>query len=137
MGRCAAFYNFDGEQERALSLLERAEELDPFLPVWVIEERVAALYAMERYEEMSLEARKLTFQTRRSRFYRAAARVARGDLERATQLINEARADDPTLSTDYVMAQELYRDKHIMDTLLSRLRQAGLPDAEPTLAEVS
>ena len=86
---------------------------------------------------MSLEARKLTFQTRRSRFYRAAARVARGDVARAARLIDEARADDPTLTTEYVIAQELYRDARIMDRLLSRLRQAGLPNAEPTLAQVS
>ena len=52
IGRCAAFYTFAGEPERALALLDRAEALDPFLPVWITEERVAALYALKRYDEM-------------------------------------------------------------------------------------
>jgi len=42
-GRSAAFYNFSGEPERALQLLDEAGELDPFLHVWCVEERVAVL----------------------------------------------------------------------------------------------
>ena len=43
--RCAAVFTFVGEAERALSLLDEAEMLDPFLPVWCIEERGVALCA--------------------------------------------------------------------------------------------
>ena len=128
VGRCAAFYTFDGEPERALDLLDHAEALDPFLPVWIIEERVAALYALGRYDELSHVARSLDFQTRRSRFYRAAARVARGDIPRARDLIAEALADDPELTTQFVTIQELYRDRVLLDGLIDRLKQAGLTD---------
>lgn len=129
VGRCAAFYTFAGEAERALELLTHAETLDPFLPVWIIEERVAALYALGRFAEMNDEARSLNFQTRRSRLYRAAGRVARGDTNRAQQLVQEALADDPALSTAYVETQELFSDVGILLTLLDRLKQAGLPTA--------
>jgi adenylate cyclase len=49
--RSAAFYNFAGEPEHALKLLDDAAELDPFLHVWCIEERVAVLYNLERFRE--------------------------------------------------------------------------------------
>ncbi|MFC6585374.1 adenylate/guanylate cyclase domain-containing protein [Sulfitobacter aestuariivivens] len=129
LGRCAAFYTFDGQLDRALDLLERAEALDPFLPVWIIEERVAALYALGRFDEVNAEARSLNFQTRRSRLYRAASRVARGDVPRARALVAEVLADDPILTTEYVAQQELFKDPEIMNTLLERVRTAGLPDA--------
>ena len=132
LGRCAAFYIFDGQPERALELLERAETLDPFLPVWIVEERVAALHALGRYAESNDEARSLNFQTRRSRLYRAASRVARGDVERARELVAEALADDPNLSLEYVKSQELLRDQEKLNALLDQLRRAGLPDTPAT-----
>ena len=136
IGRCAAFYIFVGTPEKALSLLDRAEQLDPFLPVWIVEERVAALYAMDRFEDLAALARTLAFQTHRTRLYRAAARVARGEMDRASALIAEALADDPDLSCDYVLSQELYKDQKVLNTLLDRLQAAGLPpaDADTSLA---
>ncbi len=132
LGRCAAFYVFDGQPELALELLERSASLDPFLPVWIVEERVAALYAMGRFSDSNKEARSLNFQTRRSRLYRAASRVASGDVERARELVAEALADDPNLSCEYVKSQELIRDTAELETLLDRLRLAGLPDTPPS-----
>ncbi len=61
-GRSAAFYNFSGEPERALVLLDQAGELDPFLHVWCIEERVAVLYHLSRFREAIELALRLTFQ---------------------------------------------------------------------------
>ena len=116
---------------QALDLLDRAATLDPFLPVWIVEERIAALYAIGRFADMSREAPNLAFQTRRTRIYRAAARVGLGDVPRAQDLIAEALADDATLSTDYVVSQELFQDSTVMQTLLDRVRSAGLPDGDP------
>jgi TolB-like protein/Tfp pilus assembly protein PilF len=127
IGRCAAFYIFAGEPTRALELLVRAESLDPFLPVWIVEERIAALYALGQYEDLCNEARSLAFQTRRTRCYRAAARVALGQTDRARDLIVQALAEDPTLSQDYILSQELYEDPATLKLLLDRLDAAGLP----------
>ncbi len=129
-GRSAAFYNFAGEPERALQLLDQAEELDPFLHVWCVEERVAALYSLGRFREAIEAAARLTFQTRRSRFYRAAAHAALGEDGRARETVAEAVANSPILTSGYVRSQEFYRDPMVMRTLVGRLVRAGLPASE-------
>jgi class 3 adenylate cyclase/TolB-like protein len=125
-GRSASFYTFVGEPQRALELLDEAEELDPFLPVWCIEERIAALYALGRFEQAEAAGRALPFQTRRSRLYRAASRAALGDLEGARHLVAEATAAAPDLTTGYVERFECYRDRSAKQLLLDRLIEAGL-----------
>ncbi len=126
-GRSAAFYIFAGEPERALKLLDEAEVLDPFLPVWCVEERVAALYILDRFEEVLAAGRALPFQTRRSRLYRAASHVARGNVARARQIVDEALAAAAGLTTDYIQKGEFYRDPAVKQLLIDRLVEAGLP----------
>lgn len=126
-GRCAAFYTFAGEPARALELLDEAEALDPFLPVWCIEERAVALYALDRFEEAIEAARTLPFQTRRSQLYRGASRVALGHIDRARRIIVEARAAAPDLTVRYVEQKESYRDQEVKRRLIDRLLEAGLP----------
>jgi len=133
-GRSAAFYNFAGEPERALQLLDEAEDLDPFLHVWCVEERVATLYASDRYREAIEAAVRLTFQTRRSRVYCAAAYGALGEESRAREIIGEAVANSPILNIDYVKSQEFYRDPTVKHTLIERLIRAGLPASESEAA---
>ena len=129
IGRCAAFYTHTGEPERALVLLDRAEALDPFLPVWITEERVASLYVLGRYDEMFAVARALPFQTRRTLIYRMSARMARGELERARQLALQTLALDPMLSAEYIRIQEFFKDRTIVDELAKQAFAAGLPSA--------
>ena len=127
-GRSAAFYNFSGEPERALQLLDEAAELDPFLHVWCVEERVAVLYNLGRFRESIEAALHLTFQTRRSRLYRAAAHAALGETARACEIVAEAIANAPDLTTDYVEFQECYRDPVTKRKLIELLVSAGLPE---------
>ena len=127
-GRSAAFYNFSGEPERALQLLDEAGELDPFLHVWCVEERVAVLYNLGRFREAIEAALHLTFQTRRSRLYRAAAHAALGETARAREIVAEAIANAPDLTTDYVEFHECYRDAATKRTLIEFLVSAGLPE---------
>jgi hypothetical protein len=61
--------------------------------------------------------------------------VARGEVERARELVAEALADDPNLSGEYVKSQELLRETDKLDVLLDRLRLAGLPDKPPIAAQ--
>jgi TolB-like protein len=126
-GRSAAFYNFAGEPEHALLLLDEAAELDPFLHVWCVEERVAALYALARFRDAIEAAVRLTIQTRRSRLYRAAAHAALGEEDRAREIVAEALAGGRDVTTEYVDIQETYRDPAIKRTLVERLVRAGLP----------
>jgi len=137
LGRCAAFYTFNGDVEKALALLDKAEVLDPFLPVWVTEERVAAYYSMGAYDKMLSTINALPFQTRRTCIYKAATLVAQDQLENAKAQIKKALEDDPNLSADYIRAQELYKDKALLNLLISRACEAGLPRAAVTLHAVT
>ncbi|MBW9112434.1 adenylate/guanylate cyclase domain-containing protein [Rhizobium cauense] len=127
LGRSAAFYVYAGEPERALEMLDRAEALDPFLPVWITEERVAALYALDRFDDMMRVALTLPFQTRRTSLYQIAASMACGNAERAELLVRQVLSLDPGLSAVYIRMQETYADESVTETLIARNCDAGLP----------
>lgn len=125
--RCAATYNFVGEAERSLSLLDEAEMLDPFLPVWCVEERGVALYALGRYAESVESLGKLTFQTIRSHLYRAAALVALNRADEASRMVREAVGGKPDLTASDFISREYYRDPEKARELARSLKIAGLP----------
>ena len=125
--KSASFYTGSGEPERSLELLDDAAELDPFLPVWCAEERVTALYVLDRFEEAVEVGRTLPYQTRHSRLYRAASRVALGNFDRARRIVGEALAAAPDLTTNYIQEHEFYRDRAVKRLLIDRLAEAGLP----------
>jgi adenylate cyclase len=127
MGRCAAFYVYVNEPEKALAMLEQADIFDPFLPVWVTEERVAAYYVLDRFEDALQTARMLPHQTRRTRIYSAASLVALGDLDAARIKISRALAEDSALTYAYIKSQELFEDGQILKLLIERACEAGLP----------
>jgi TolB-like protein/class 3 adenylate cyclase len=125
--RCAAIYNFVGEPERSLRLLDEAETLDPFLPVWCVEERGVALYALGLYADAIESLGTLAFQTRRSRLYRAAALMAINRSDEASRLVREAIASKPDLTASGFTREERYRDHENVRALGRLLRKAGLP----------
>jgi class 3 adenylate cyclase/TolB-like protein len=127
-GRSAAFYTFFGKPERALELLDEAEALDPYLPVWCVEERGIAFYAQERYRDAIEHLGALPFQTRRSRLYQIAARMALGDTDQAQKLARVALALQPDLTVKYVRDQEWYRDRARLENLVQYLVEAGVPE---------
>ncbi len=127
LGRSAAFYVYVGEAEHALEMLDRAETLDPFLPVWITEERVAALYALDRFEDMMRVALTLPFQTRRTLLYQIAASMACGNSGKAELLVRQALSLDPGLSAIYIRMQETYADESVTEALIERNCDAGLP----------
>ena len=92
--------------------------------------------AGHRFREAIEAALRLTFQTRRSRLYRAAAHAALGETTRACEVVAEAMASDPDLTTDFVENHEWYRDAAIKRTLIEFLVRAGLPESPVELAAV-
>lgn len=125
--RCASSFTFAGEAERSLSLLDEAEILDPFLPVWCIEERGISLYSLGRYAEAIESFGKLTFQTNRSRLYRAAALIALDRADEAGRMVREALAGKPDLTASDFTSREYYRDREKARELGRMLIEAGLP----------
>jgi adenylate cyclase len=86
------------------------------------------LYHLGRFREAIEAALRLTFQTRRSRLYRAAAHAALGETARAREIVTEAIASAPDLTADFVKNHEWYRDTTIKRTLIEFLVRAGLPE---------
>jgi adenylate cyclase len=125
--RCAAVMTFNGEPAEALRLLDEAEALDPLLPVWCVEERGIAYYALGRYEDALQALGQLVFQTFRSRLYRAAALIALDRPDRASRLVKEAQASKPNLTVSRFLFQERFRDPLLRQQLRRRLEDAGLP----------
>jgi class 3 adenylate cyclase/TolB-like protein len=125
--RCAATFTFIGEAERSLRLLDEAEILDPFLPVYCVEERGVALYSLGRYSEAIESFGRLTFQTNRSRLYRAAALAALDRRDEASRLVREAIGGKPDLTALGFTRGERYRDPEKALELARLLEEAGLP----------
>jgi adenylate cyclase len=125
--RCAAVSTFIGEGENSLKLLDEAETLDPLLPVWCIEERGVAHYALGHYEAALEALGKLVFQTFRSRLYRAAALMALNRPDKAGKLVKEAMASKPNFTASRFLFQERHRDPSVRHQLRRRLENAGLP----------
>jgi TolB-like protein len=125
--RSAAFYTFKGEPTKALELIEAAVAQDPFLPVWCIEERGVALFALGRFEEALSALGAMPFQTFRSRCYEAACRVSMGDQAGARQAVSKALQIHPTLTALEICQKETYQDREQISHLQELLLAAGLP----------
>ena len=125
--RAALIMTLIGQAETSLKLLDDAEALDPFLPVWCVEERGVALYALERHQEALDALGKLVFQTYRSRLYRAASLMALNRRDEAASLVREAMVGRANLTISAFLFRERYRDPDTRQRLRRRLRDAGLP----------
>ena len=125
--RSAAFYTYKGEPTRALELIEAAIAQDPFLPVWCIEERGVALFALGHFAEALSALGGMPFQTFRSRCYEAACRMSLDDQAGARQAISKALQIHPTLTASEFRQRETYQDREQISHLRDLLLAAGLP----------
>lgn len=126
--RSAAFYTFNHRPERALELIAEAEELDPFLPVWCLEEKGVALFNLGKYREAISALDRLPFQTFRSCSYIVASATALGEQERARNALAEAISIGPDLTVNKLLSREYYRDPGDADRIRKLLVKAGLPE---------
>ena len=126
--RTAAFYTFNHQPERALELIAEAEALDPFLPVYCLEEKGVALFNLGKYKEAILALNSLAFQTFRSRSYAAACAMALGEEERSRNALAEAVSISPNLTVSKLLTWEYYRNPNDAERLRKLLIAAGLPE---------
>ena len=125
--RSAAFYTFKGEPSRALELIEAALAQDPYLPVWGVEERGVALFALQHFKEALAALAEMPFQTYRSRLYEAACRMSMDDKAGAIEAVAKALLIHPTLTASEFFKLEVYKDKAQVSNLQNLLSAAGLP----------
>ena len=126
--RSANFYTLNHQPERALELVAEGVALDPFLPVWCLEEKGVALFNLGRYKEAMSAFDGLAFQTIRSRGYTAASAMAMGDDARARSAIAEAVSLAPDLTISKLLRSETYRVSADADRLRKLLIEIGLPE---------
>jgi adenylate cyclase len=126
--RSAAFYTFSHRPDRALELLAEAEQLDPFLSVWCLEEKGVALFNLGKLREAISALDSLPFQTFRSSSYIAACATALGEQERARNALAEAISIVPDLTVTKLLSREYYRDQGDADHIRKLLVKAGLPE---------
>jgi adenylate cyclase len=108
--------------------MKRRLAANPYLPIWCVEGRGVALYVQDRHREAIEQLSALPFQTKRSRLYQIAARIALGEIDQAQKLARTALALQPDLTTQYVREQEWYRDEAVLEELVRRLIRAGVSD---------
>ena len=127
LARSAAYYTFNGDPEKALELLEKAEELDGLLPVWCVEERGIAHFGAGRYEQVVQAMTELPSQTTRSRLYHCAALISLGLQAEAEIVAQKALAVNKELRAGEFVKQEHWREPAMRSKLRKDLIAAGLP----------
>ena len=127
LARCAAFYSYNGQPDIALQILKRATDLDPLLPVWCVEEKGIAHFALGEFEKSLVALNELPFQSSRSRIYQCAALMALGRKDDARVAIKQAIATNRELTATYLMRKELWRDPTKRKQIFDSLVEAGLP----------
>jgi adenylate cyclase len=127
LARCAAFYSYNGQPDVALQVLKKATDLDPLLPVWCVEERGIAYFALGDFEKSLAALSELPFQSSRSRTYQCAALMALGRKDDARIAIKQALAVNRELTANYLMRKELWRDSKVRKQIFDSLIEAGLP----------
>lgn len=127
LARSAAFYTFNGEPDKALELLERAEELDRLLPAWCIEERGIAHFCAGHHELAVQALNELPAQTSRSRLYHCATLIALGRQQEAEIVMQKALAINRELTAANFISKETWRDPLVRHKLRKDLIAAGLP----------
>ena len=127
LARSAAFYTFNGQPDLALSLLEKATELDALLPVWCVEERGIALFESGQHEQAIQALNELPNQTYRSRLYKCAALMALGRVSDAKFAMQQVLAINPELTATGFMRSETWRDPAKRNRIRNDLVEAGLP----------
>lgn len=122
----AVYRAYAGDGAGALRQIERAMEVDPFLPAWCVEDHGVVLYANADYAAAAQSLRRLTSPSPRALCYLAAALVAWDDLAGARAAVGRIRHVDPDYALEGFMQLAAFRDAGTREGLRVRLAQAGL-----------
>ncbi len=126
LGQSAIYWSWSGAPEKALPIMERAMTLDPFLPVWAVEDHGVILYSMGDYEAAITSLSRLPVRQPRGLAFKAASQVALDDIDGARRTVAELKRNTPDYDADQLRLLTFYRDPAATKALFERLDQAGL-----------
>ena len=124
VGRMGELYNFLGDGQTALTYLQRAKTLDPFLPEYCRELEAVAHYVLGDHQSCHRVVGEFSRPSRRSAAYRAAAAVHLDDAGRLRQARDALLTIDPGFAPGQFVLTEFYRDRAIRDQLQRDLTSA-------------
>jgi adenylate cyclase len=122
----AVYWAYYGQPENGLKHIVRAMQLDPFLPVWCVEDHGVVLYSMDDFSGAIDSLQRLSFPTPRGLSYLSASQAAAGDIEGARKSVERIRHISRNYSVDELMMTNYYRRNSDREALRTRLIQAGL-----------
>ncbi|MDA7429027.1 BTAD domain-containing putative transcriptional regulator [Primorskyibacter aestuariivivens] len=125
-GTSAVYWCWSGQHDKAQEVMDRALALDPFLPVWAVEDQGVLLYSRGDYAGAVDSLKRLSFPTPRALSFMAAAQVAQDDIEGARDSVAQIYRLDPDYSFPQLEMVTLYKDLSQTDGLRKRLEMAGL-----------
>lgn len=126
LSSAAVCWAYVGDPQKGIPFIERALQLDPFLPTWAVEDHGVLLYSMEDFEAAVASLKRLSVPQPRALAFLAASEMALGGLDAAKATIARLKRDAPAYSADQLRLVTYYRDPAQTTALFSRLTQAGL-----------
>ena len=126
LGQSAIYWSWYGDPDKALPILERAMTLDPFLPVWAVEDHGVILYSKGDFEGAIASLTRLPVRQPRGLAFKAASQVALDDLDGAKRTVADIKRHTPDYTVDQLKLLTYYRDPAQTTALFDRLKQAGL-----------
>lgn len=126
LGQSAIYWSWYGDPDKAIPIMERAMTLDPFLPVWAVEDHGVILYSKGDYEEAIASLERLPLRQPRGLAFKAASQLATDDIDGARKTVAEIKRYTPDYSADQLKLVTFYRDPAQTTALFDRLAQAGL-----------
>ncbi|WP_137700385.1 BTAD domain-containing putative transcriptional regulator [Marimonas lutisalis] len=125
-GTSAVYWCWSGHDDKAQEVMDRALSLDPFLPVWAVEDQGVLLYSRGDYAGAVDSLRRLAFPTPRALSFKAASQVALDDVDGARESVAQIFRLDPDYSFDQLELVTLYQDRSKTEGLRKRLKTARL-----------
>ena len=98
LAHAAKYQAFVGEDQSAISLLNKARQLNPLHPDWYWQHMGVARFGQEEYEEAIRMFGRLPFLVFFDRIYLAAAHAHLGNIKSARHHLAQAISDKPSLS---------------------------------------
>ena len=122
----ANWLTYMGRFDEALSILESAQQRDPYPPNWVAEIRGQALFGLKRFDEAIAAFRSVRPQHRWIPSWLASAYAHKGEMENAHRELAIYRKSRPEATLSYLAGKPPMTE--LRQLTLDGLRKAGLPE---------